>query len=323
MARADVRRECEVSMDNEFILFDRLQKIRQVIGEYGEDNFCICFSGGKDSCVMSALIDEALPENKIPRVFADTGVELVMIRQFVERERERDERVVIINPSRNVKKILEEEGYPFKSKRHSKIVEQFQRTGNEGLLPRVYARKALPQSGIPFRDRNLCPMILLYQFEEGGLNVKVSDKCCQRLKKDPMKKWQKENKKPISIVGIMREEGGVRDSAVCLAFRGGKLKQFHPLAPLTKEWERWYIERNNVPICDIYKPPYNFDRTGCKGCPFNPTLQRELDTLEKFFPAERKQCEILWKPVYDEYRRIGYRIKDGGRQMNIDDFLGE
>ena len=35
----------------------------------------------------------------------------------------------------------------------------------------------------------------------------------------------------------------------------------------------------------------------------------ELDTLEKYFPNERKQCEIIWKPVYDEYRRIGYRLK--------------
>ena len=31
--------------------------------------------------------------------------------------------------------------------------------------------------------------------------------------------------------------------------------------------------------------------------------------LEKFFPSERKQCEMIWKPVYDEYRRINYRLK--------------
>ena len=26
-------------------------------------------------------------------------------------------------------------------------------------------------------------------------------------------------------------------------------------------------------------------------------------------PNERKQCEIIWKPIYDEYRRINYRLK--------------
>ena len=26
-------------------------------------------------------------------------------------------------------------------------------------------------------------------------------------------------------------------------------------------------------------------------------------------PNERKQCEYIWKPVYEEYRRLGYRLK--------------
>jgi hypothetical protein len=65
----------------------------------------------------------------------------------------------------------------------------------------------------------------------------------------------------------------------------------------------------NIDISDIYKPPYNFERTGCKGCPFGLEVQQELDTLERYFPNERKQCEAIWKPVYDEYRRLGYRLR--------------
>lgn len=45
--------------DNEFLLEDRLQKIRQIINKYGEENFYISFSGGKDSTVLSALVDMA------------------------------------------------------------------------------------------------------------------------------------------------------------------------------------------------------------------------------------------------------------------------
>ena len=101
-----------------------------------------------------------------------------------------------------------------------------------------------------------------------------------------------------------------RFGAQCLAFIGKKLKNFQPLAPVTKDWEEWLISEYNIDICDIYKPPYNFVRTGCKGCPFALNLQEELDTLEKYFPNERKQCEIIWKPVYDEYRRLGYRLKN-------------
>ena len=94
-----------------------------------------------------------------------------------------------------------------------------------------------------------------------------------------------------------------------MLFEGNKLKKFQPLAPVTKEWENWFIVEYDIEICDIYKPPYNFDRTGCKGCPFALHLQHELDVLEEFFPNERKQCEMIWMPVYDEYRRIGYRLK--------------
>lgn len=107
----------------------------------------------------------------------------------------------------------------------------------------------------------------------------------------------------------MREEGGRRMDAQCLIFCNNKLRAFQPLAPMSKEWEEWFIDNYNVKICDIYNPPYNFTRTGCKGCPFALHLQDELDTLEKFFPNERKQCEYIWKPVYEEYRRIGYRLK--------------
>lgn len=75
-------------MTNEFLLQDRIQKIQQIIRKYGEENFYISFSGGKDSTVLSALIDLALPNNKIPRVYANTGIEYRLIVDFVERERE-------------------------------------------------------------------------------------------------------------------------------------------------------------------------------------------------------------------------------------------
>ena len=28
-----------------------------------------------------------------------------------------------------------------------------------------------------------------------------------------------------------------------------------------------------------------------------------------YLPNEAKQCELIWKPIYDEYRRINYRLK--------------
>lgn len=71
-----------------------------------------------------------------------------------------------------------------------------------------------------------------------------------------------------------------------------KLKKFQPLVAVTKDWEDWFISEYNIKICDIYKPPYNFDRTGCKGCPFNIRIQEELDTLDKYFPNEKSNVRL-------------------------------
>ena len=45
------------------------------------------------------------------------------------------------------------------------------------------------------------------------------------------------------------------------------------------------------------------------GCPYAIDIADELDKLESLLPDERKQCEAIWGKVYDEYRRLGYRLK--------------
>lgn len=292
-------------MDNEFLLQDRIQKIQSVIEKYGEENFYISFSGGKDSTVLHELVDMAIPGNKIPRVYANTGIDLNMIFDFVKRKSETDDRIVIVKPTTPIVQMLKEEGYPFKSKKHSCYVERYSRIGKSTGITQYLGER---EDKKPWGSENSCPKILRYQFT-GENTLKISDKCCVRLKEDPLQRWAEENGKRFYMSGLMKAEGGRRSNSPCLVIKNGKLKAFQPLAPLTKEWEEWFVEQYKVYICEIYKPPYNFPRTGCKGCPFALHLQEELETLEKFFPAERKQCEIIWAPVYAEYRRLGYRLK--------------
>lgn len=289
--------------ENEFLLEDRLQKIRQIINKYGEENFYISFSGGKDSTVLSALIDIALPVNKIPRVYANTGIELNMIRDFVFDMAKTDNRIVVIKPTIPIKSMLEKEGYPFKSKIHAHCVYLYQTDPTKNMWKGYTGQR--PDKW----HTHECPKILKYQFSNEN-KLKISDMCCVKMKEKPLMNWAEKNCKSIAIIGVMKDEAGRRTKSTCLKFSGKKLQRFQPLVPITKVWEDWFIKEYNVKICDIYKPPYNFERTGCKGCPFAINLQKELDTLQKYFPAERKQCEAIWKPVYDEYRRIGYRLKE-------------
>lgn len=188
-------------LDNEFLLQDRIQKIQQIVKQYGEDNFYISFSGGKDSTVLSALIDIALPNNKIPRVYANTGIELNMIRDFVYDMAKKDDRVVIIKPSTPIKQMLEKEGYPFKSKIHSHCVNLYQTDPHKKMWQGYTGKR--PEHW----HTRTCPKILMYQFTESN-KLKISDKCCVKLKEEPLINWSRNNKKGIAIIGIMQEEGG-------------------------------------------------------------------------------------------------------------------
>lgn len=291
-----------MSNKNELLLQDRLEKIRSVISKYGEENFYISYSGGKDSTALHHLFDLALPGNKIPRVYVDTGIELLSIQHYVYLLAAKDDRFNIVHPKKNIRHVLEEYGYPFKSKEHSLYYDVIKRNG---LGCKTAQRYLHPSEE---RKQYGCPQILRYQFES-DLPFKISDQCCVHLKENPIKEWCELNGKRYGILGITGDEGGRRNRAQCMRFKDGKFINFQPLAIVSKEWEDWFLNRYDIKLCKLYYPPYNFKRTGCKGCPFNSKLQKDLDTLAMYFQAERKQCEIIWKPVYEEYRRIGYRLR--------------
>ena len=197
--------------------------------------------------------------------------------------------------------MLEKVGYPFKSKEHSQKISYYQNSG--------MGKTVLNYLGQGTKKDFLCPEKLKYNFSP-EFKIKVSDKCCRKLKKEIADKWAEENKRPIKITGMRKEEGGLRTSHnSCTVFDEGKLLKFHPLQPITEEFIDWYIAERRIKLCELYYPPYNFKRTGCKGCPFSLDLQEQLDLMSVLLPAEKKQCEIIWKPVYEEYRRIGYRLR--------------
>ena len=105
--------------DFELTLFDRLNVIKDTITNYGDDKFYLSFSGGKDSTILHRMLDMAVPNNRIPRVFIDTGIEYSAIKTFVCSLANEDDRFTIVKPKKPIKSVLERYGYPFKSKEHS------------------------------------------------------------------------------------------------------------------------------------------------------------------------------------------------------------
>ena len=229
-------------MDNELLLFDRLEAIKTVNQKHDlEHNAYLSFSGGKDSTILHYLLDMALPNNHIPRVFIDTGIEYMAIREFVMGLAEKDDRFVIVKPTKPVKQMLEKYGYPFKSKQHSHTLSIYQHSGMSRAV-RVYLGEDITKTG---NKSNMfkCPNQLKYQFTP-EFALKCSDLCCMKMKKEPALKWCKANNISITITGMRASEGGARQTLGCIITnKDGSLHKFHPLVKVDDEWEKWFVDK--------------------------------------------------------------------------------
>ena len=168
-----------------------------------------------------------------------------------------------------------------------------------------------------------CPDSLRYQFTP-EFKLKCSKKCCYNMKEKPLADFAKANGKKVAFIGILGDEKGGRSNAKCLSEGANGEIHFQPLTAVDSDWEQWFIETEHIELCPLYYPPYNLKRTGCKGCSMAVDLQENLDMLGLFFPAERRQCELIFGPIYDEYRRIGYRLKRKGEmkgQITLFDYM--
>ena len=363
----------------EFILFDRIEKIKQINNEYDlEHTSYLSHSGGKDSCVMSKLLDLALPNNKIPRVYKDTGIEYPQMRKFCRKLRDTDNRFIYLKPNINIKKALTKQGYPFKSKQHShnfaiykNNIEQCEYYKNDILnnrkdmidrinnnitiqedvdyilsLPRgvhsfiryYFGIRVKKDKELPTNTESRCrereniilstsikivPNKLKYQFTpEYAKQHNFSDRCCYIFKKNIFKEWELNVERYNCFTGQRKDEGGNRSGLKCIS-QGTNGKHFNLLMPVSDEWEEYFIKEYNIELCELYYPPYNFKRTGCLFCPFSLNLQEQLDKMKEICPSVCKQAELIWKPVFDEYRKVGYRLDRKTNQMSIFDFMEE
>lgn len=162
----------------------------------------------------------------------------------------------------------------------------------------------------------IVPKSLEFQFEpDYAKSHNFSDKCCLLFKKGVLREYEAKSGRVNSITGMRQEEGGNRDKLTCIT-SGVNGKHFNFLAPINEEWEEWFIKKYDIKLCELYYSPYNFNRTGCLFCPYSLNLQEQLDKMKQIDKATYKQACLLWKPVFDEYKRIDYRLKNI-RQMDI------
>ena len=246
--------------------------------EYFDGEVYIAFSGGNDSLVMLHIIRSLYPD--ITAVFVDTGVEFPEVRKFVKSF----DNVVILKPEKNFSQIINEYGYPVISKDVSNSI----RLARKNIADGKVTERVKQFDGSMKRSRfNKEKWRFLLESD-----FKISEQCCDILKKKPFKKFEKETGLH-GYIGVLASEGGVRLSGSlktgCNNYRFGNSK---PLGFWTHQDILNYIKINNLNMCSIYGTLY-FDeiknklrvtgepRTGCMGCLFGCHLEKFPNRFER------------------------------------------
>lgn len=303
----------ELKLMQNYPLWMKVEKTKQRIREWYEHyegQVYVSFSGGKDSTVLLYIVRSMYPD--VEAVFSNTGLEFPEIVQFVKTF----DNVSIIRPETSFKKVIEEKGYPVISKSVSNCVRLAKKNITEGKdTLRARQIRGL-EEGSKF-NKAKWEFLLDAPF-------KISEECCNELKKKPFKEWEKVNHK-YPMMATMADEGGPRKEAYlqtgCNSFNNGKSQ---PMGFWTEQDVLQYIHENNIDICSVYgeviketnllgESKYittGEHRTGCIFCTFSIMFDEtpnRFQRLKKTHPQLHKYCmEQLGLKEVLEYIGIKY-----------------
>lgn len=268
-------------------------RIKEWVEEFGLDGVYVSYSGGKDSEVLLDISRSLYPN--IKAVFVNTGQEFPETIKQVLMRKKQGYNIDIVSPTMTFREVVDRYGYPVISKEQSQYIYQYRTAKSEKTKHTRLNGNNWGMGKISEKWK--------YLIEE---DFKISDKCCDTLKKKPVKLFEKETgRKPI--LGNMASESSQRKriylSTGCNSF-DGKRQKSQPLG-FWKDEDIWeYIKEFNLEINEMYTK-HNRKRTGCYGCLFGCHIE-ERETGTNRIVELSKTHPLLYKYLMEklDYKTI-------------------
>lgn len=242
----------------------------------------IAFSGGKDSTVLLHLVRSLFP--KAIAVFSNTTNEYLEILEFIKTI----ENVIEVKPKMTFNDTVKEFGFPLVSKKVARAIYDLKNPTDKNKNIRNLYITGLNRKG---------DMVKSYKLAKKWVKLIETDfditlKCCDILKKEPMKRFEKETGL-FPIIGTQASESVQRKlgwiESGCNVFEEN-YAQCKPLS-IWNEKDIWeYIHRHKIAYSSIYddceingEVVEGEKRTGCAYCGFGADQEKsDIFTKNRF-----------------------------------------
>ena len=254
--------------------------------EHWDGDVYVSFSGGKDSTVLKHIVDSMYDD--VPSVFVNTGLEYPEVRTFALRQKN----TIRVDPKMKFYDVIEKYGYPVVSKEQAQFLYEARTTKSEKL-------KDIRLNGNKWgrgKINDKWKFLLDAPF-------KVSHKCCDVMKKSPVKSYERKTGRK-AILGTMTDESALRLSSWlrngCNAFEKSRPTS-QPLSFWTEQDILQYIVENELEIASVYgeiqvdqEGKYYLtgcQRTGCMFCAFGCHKDENPNRFQRMKQTHPKQHE--------------------------------